>query len=133
MSDIKAAREAVAAWDAAIAAHPNHDADTEYWTAANACIALVRAMDGEAVAWEFQHNETGRMTQLSNDGVNNPENFIANNPRYGYVGPLYRHPSPALPDAVREAMDKFDYILPVRGTELADNWQTIRDYLEQGK
>ena len=42
-------------------------------------------------AWDFQHDETGRMTILENDGVNNPENFVKNNPRFRLVGELYRH------------------------------------------
>ena len=82
---------------------------------------------GEVVAWEFQNSETGTMTQLSNDGVNNPGNFLANNPRYEYVGPLFRRPAPPISEALREAAES----VGVRLTEA--QWQTIRAFMrEQG-
>ena len=43
----------------------------------------------EPVAWMFQHDETGRMNYVSNDGINTPERFIEMNPRYKLVCPLY--------------------------------------------
>ena len=46
----------------------------------------------EPVAWMFQHNETGRMSYVSNDGLHNPTTFIEMNPRYALVCPLYTHP-----------------------------------------
>ena len=44
----------------------------------------------EPVAWEYQNGETGLMAVLSNDGINNPDNFGKNNPGHVYIGPLYR-------------------------------------------
>jgi len=63
----------------------------------NDCRAVVLALidadgDGGAViGWVFQHDETGRMAFCENDGVNNPENFAKNNPRYALCGPAYTH------------------------------------------
>jgi hypothetical protein len=44
------------------------------------------------VAWMFQHDETGRMNYVSNDGVHNPTIFLEMNPRYALVCPLYTTP-----------------------------------------
>ena len=46
----------------------------------------------EPVAWMFQHNETGRMSYVSNDGLHNPTTFIEMNPRYALVCPLFTTP-----------------------------------------
>jgi len=46
----------------------------------------------EPVAWMFQHDETGRMNYVSNDGVHNPSTFLEMNPRYALVCPLYTTP-----------------------------------------
>ncbi len=46
----------------------------------------------EPVAWMFQHDETGRMNYVSNDGIHNPAMFLEMNPRYALVYPLYTHP-----------------------------------------
>lgn len=40
-------------------------------------------VEGDPAAWMFQHDDTGRATALVNDGINNPNNFVDNNPRYG--------------------------------------------------
>jgi hypothetical protein len=45
------------------------------------------------VAWMFQHDETGRMNYVSNDGIHNPTMFLEMNPRYALVCPLYTTPS----------------------------------------
>jgi hypothetical protein len=47
------------------------------------------------VAWMFQHDETGRMNYVSNDGVHNPSTFLEMNPRYALVCPLYTTPPAA--------------------------------------
>lgn len=57
----------------------------------------------EPVAWHFQKGETGLCTSLTNDGINHPENFVANNPRFSLIGPLYTHPRP--PPDVRELVE----------------------------
>jgi hypothetical protein len=44
------------------------------------------------VAWMFQHEETGRMNYVSNDGIHNPAMFLEMNPRYALVCPLYTTP-----------------------------------------
>ena len=43
----------------------------------------------EPVAWMFQHEETGRMNYVSNDGIHNPTMFLEMNSRYALVCPLY--------------------------------------------
>tara|TARA_R110002126_G_scaffold280660_1_gene428171 strand:- start:507 stop:818 length:312 start_codon:yes stop_codon:yes gene_type:complete len=50
------------------------------------------AQTQEPVAWMFQHDETGRMNYVSNDGIHNPTMFLEINPRYALVCPLYAHP-----------------------------------------
>ena len=47
----------------------------------------------EPVAWMFQHGETGRMSIVSNDGMNKPELFLAMNPRYALVCALVTPPA----------------------------------------
>jgi hypothetical protein len=59
--------------------------------AGKGCVAC-DAREQEPVAWMFQHDETGRMTYLSNDGFHNPTMFIEMNPRYALVCSLYTHP-----------------------------------------
>jgi hypothetical protein len=46
----------------------------------------------EPVAWMFQHDETGRMSYVSNDGIHDPTVFLEMNPRYALVCPLYTIP-----------------------------------------
>ena len=52
--------------------------------------ALVQ--EQEPVAWMFQHDETGRMNYVSNDGIHDPTMFLGMNPRYALVCPLYTSP-----------------------------------------
>jgi hypothetical protein len=58
--------------------------------------AIEAAKRQEPVAWMFQHDETGRMNYVSNDGLHNPSTFLEMNPRYALVCPLYTTP-PAAP------------------------------------
>jgi hypothetical protein len=68
----------------------------------------------EPVAWMFQHDETGRMNYVGNDGIHNPTMFLEMNPRYALVCPLYTTPpaaQPAVPDALfRHAPEHPQYI-----------------------
>ena len=50
------------------------------------------AQTQEPVAWMFQHDETGRMNYVSNDGIHNPTMFLEMNPRYALVCALYTTP-----------------------------------------
>lgn len=61
---------------------------------ADAAAALRTALEQQAepVAWMFQHDETGRMNYVGNDGIHNPTTFIEMNPRYALVCPLYTTP-----------------------------------------
>jgi len=62
--------------------------------AQSALIAEMAAQEEqEPVAWMFQHGETGRMSFVSNDGMNNPELFLAMNPRYALVCALVTPPA----------------------------------------
>jgi hypothetical protein len=54
--------------------------------------ALAKPKEQEPVAWMFQHEETGRMTYVSNDGIHDPIMFLGMNPRYALVCPLYTTP-----------------------------------------
>jgi hypothetical protein len=74
--------------------------------------------------WVFQHGDTGLMCFCENDGVNNPENFAANNPRHHLCGPAYAHP-PAQATQVNllyEAMDgrKIPYSIPAEPVGVPD-------------
>ena len=51
-----------------------------------------QSTEQEPVAWMFQHDETGRMNYVSNDGIHNPTMFLEMNPRYALVCPLYTTP-----------------------------------------
>ena len=56
-------------------------------------IDALKALDKqEPVAWMFQHDETGRMNYVSNDGIHDPTMFLGMNPRYALVCPLYTTP-----------------------------------------
>jgi hypothetical protein len=55
------------------------------------------------IGWVFQHGDTGRMSFCENDGINNPENFSANNPRHVLCGPAYGAP-PAQPVMITDAL-----------------------------
>jgi hypothetical protein len=48
-----------------------------------------QAEEQEPVAWMFQHEETGRMNYVSNDGMHSPESFLSMNPRCKFVCALY--------------------------------------------
>ncbi len=66
-------------------------------------------MSNEPVAWMFQHEETGRMSYVSNDGMNTPALFLSMNPRYTLVCVLYGNPvdDTAL---LRQALEALEYI-----------------------
>ena len=61
------------------------------------------------VAWMFQHEETGRMSYVSNDGMNTPALFLSMNPRYTLVCVLYGNPvdDTALLRQALEALEQF--------------------------
>jgi hypothetical protein len=86
-------------------------------------------LGADPVAWTFQHEDTGRMTTLENDGINNPENFVANNPRLVLCEPLYS--AKQVREAVRAAIAALRQPVPdaVRGLpiELADVAHELAD------
>jgi hypothetical protein len=53
---------------------------------------LPKELEQEPVAWMFQHDETGRMTYVSNDGLHDTTIFLEMNPRYALVCSLYTTP-----------------------------------------
>ena len=66
----------------------------EWWpstTQVQEMLALAHP-EQEPVAWMFQHDETGRMNYVSNDGIHDPTMFLGINPRYALVCPLYTTP-----------------------------------------
>jgi hypothetical protein len=77
----------------------------QYWTvtggtyeavyckhAITALKAALEQPEQKPVAWMFQHEETGRMNYVSNDGYNATGRFLEMNPRYALVCALYTHP-----------------------------------------
>jgi hypothetical protein len=68
------------------------NASAEKMHEAIAAIKEALAQEQEPVAWMFQHDLTGRMNYVSNDGVHNPTIFLEMNPRYALVCPLYTTP-----------------------------------------
>lgn len=90
---------------------PQHDdADmviAECLRAMDAFADLLEAQEKAVpIGWVFQHEETGRMTFCENDGVNNAENFAANNPRHVLCGPAFTHPAPSDAERLAEALRK---------------------------
>jgi hypothetical protein len=80
--------EAVAAVDNTL-----HHAIDHWQDRALKAEAKLAQPEQEPVAWMFQHGETGRMSFVSNDGMNNPELFLAMNPRYALVCALVTPPA----------------------------------------
>jgi len=74
------------------------------------CGGMLAQPEQEPVAWMFQHGETGRMSFVSNDGMNNPELFLAMNPRYALVCALVTPPAaqPAMFGPMGTVGDLFD-------------------------
>jgi hypothetical protein len=68
----------------------------------------------EPVAWMFQHDETGRMNYVSNDGMNTPSEFLKMNPRYTLVCVLYGNPvdDTALLRQALEALEQVASAMP---------------------
>jgi hypothetical protein len=66
------------------------------------------------VAWMFQHEETGRMSYVSNDGMNTPALFLKMNPRYTLVCVLYGNPvdDTALLRQALEALEQVASAMP---------------------
>ena len=73
----------------------------------------------EPVAWMFQHDETGRMNYVSNDGIHNPTMFLEMNPRYALVCPLYTTPPQRKP-LTDEQIDELSRTM-VKGSKSV-NW-----------
>jgi len=76
----------------------------------------------EPEGWTFQHEDTGRMTTLENDGVNNPENFAKNNPRFYLCESLYS--ADQLQAYARECVAQRDGEFAA----LADEWQVAERF-----
>ena len=74
------------------------DFEDEVYAAIAALKAALEQPEQEPVAWMFQHDETGRMNYVSNDGMNTPKLFLKGNPRYALVCPLYTAPPAAQPE-----------------------------------
>ena len=70
----------------------------------------------EPVAWMFQHDETGRMNYVSNDGRNTPDLFLKTNLRYALVCPLYAAPPQRAWVGLTEA--DWEYVKDKKGTSL---------------
>lgn len=74
------------------------------------CGGMLAQPKQEPVAWMFQHGETGRMSFVSNDKMNNPELFLKMNPRYALVCALVTPPAaqPAMFGPMGTVGDLFD-------------------------
>jgi hypothetical protein len=94
MTDLRtAARQALEALDKAT----RYMSDSDYRKLNDAIDILKAALeqpeqDEAPVAWMFQHEETGRMNYVSNDGYAATGRFLEMNPRYALVCALYTHP-----------------------------------------
>ena len=66
--------------------------ETHLLMAAHDALRTALEQQAEPVAWMFQHDETGRMNYVSNDGWNTPDLFLKTNLRYALVCPLYAAP-----------------------------------------
>ena len=92
-------------------------------------IAIKEALaqpEQEPVAWMFQHNETGRMNYVSNDGIHNPTMFLEMNPRYALVCPLYAHP----PQRTWVGLAKEDRLCAKYMQDAPDGIEAVIDYIE---
>ena len=76
----------------ALEALERFEGNKKLWPEAITAIKEALARTQEPVAWMFQHDETGRMNYVSNDGIHNPTMFLEMNPRYALVCPLYTTP-----------------------------------------
>ena len=72
----------------ALEALERFEGNKKLWPEAITAIKEALARTQEPVAWMFQHDETGRMNYVSNDGIHNPTMFLEMNPRYALVCPL---------------------------------------------
>ena len=63
--------------------------ETHLLMAAHDALRTALEQQAEPVAWMFQHDETGRMNYVSNDGRHTPDLFLKTNLRYALVCPLY--------------------------------------------
>ena len=89
-----------------------------------AITALRTALEQQAepVAWMFQHDETGRMNYVGNDGIHNPTMFLEMNPRYALVCPLYTTP----PQREWQSLTDEDW------EKVVNRKNTVLDTFEQG-
>lgn len=60
--------------------------------------------DAEPVAFEFQHEDTGLIDFVDPQQVE--WGFQKNNPRWQLIGPVFRHPTPAVVRQLVEALSK---------------------------
>jgi hypothetical protein len=88
----QAAEDVSKAYDVLAFAHTERALELLAKTRTSLRQAIAGLESQEPVAWMFQHDETGRMNYVSNDGIHNPNMFLEMNPRYALVCPLYTHP-----------------------------------------
>ena len=72
----------------------------------------------EPVAWMFQHDETGLMNYVSNDGRHTPDLFLKTNLRYALVCPLYTAPPAAQRPWVDLTDNDWGWVADRKGTSL---------------
>ena len=90
---------------------------------------LGQEIEQEPVAWMFQHDETGRMNYVSNDGIHNPTMFLEMNPRYALVCPLYTAPPQRTWVGLND--DEIDYLIHLAYTGDEEFVQTIEAKLKE--
>ena len=78
----------------------------------------------EPVAWMFQHDETGRMNYVSNDGIHNPTMFLEMNPRYALVCPLHTSPPQRTWVGLTDDEKQAAYII-------VDGWSNCVNFIEK--
>jgi hypothetical protein len=101
-----------------LAAMRRYNSNPQQTIALDLAIRALRA-GGEAVAWMFQHDETGSITFVTADCISQFE--AANNRRWRKVCPLYAAPPAAQPERAAVGTVDIDALAQALGNALFDN------------
>ena len=76
--------------------------------------------DAEPVAFEFQHEDTGLIDFVDPQQVE--WGFQKNNPRWQLIGPVFRHPAPAVVHQLVEALEQLMSIVKIYSRATSNNF-----------